>query len=151
MTNSLVVPLQVYIICPKKVGWYSKKNITVDKSTCSYDFVFDHNCVENIAGLTNNIQFFGLPIIQKICMFGDNKYGVDSSIHPHAKLHKQHTALSFYWLQEDISYNMVAFYHDFVGYNSDDIISKHWSYSNIWGGFHPLLFYMGDTMDLLHL
>ena len=46
---------------------------------------------------------------------------------------------------------MIAFYYVYGGYNPADILSKHWSYTQIWGLFQPLLLLMGDTIELLHL
>ena len=33
--------------------------------------------------------------------------------------------------------------------NPVDILTKHWRYQQIWGMMQPLLFWQGDTMDLL--
>ena len=41
-------------------------------------------------------------------MFGGRKSVVDIVIHPHVKLHKNHTALSFHIFHEVIEYNMVS-------------------------------------------
>jgi hypothetical protein len=34
--------------------------------------------------------------------------------------------------------------------NPADIVSKHWSYPQIWHLLKPILFYSGDTGDLIH-
>ena len=46
---------------------------------------------------------------------------------------------------------MFDFYHVYGGYNPFDFISNYWSYTKIWVLFHPLLFYMVDTMDFMDL
>ena len=84
-------------------------------------------------------------------MSGDKKYVVDSAIHPHAKLHNFHTALFFHRVRAVIASNMDAFYHVYGGDKPADILSKHWSYTKIWGLLQPLLFWMGDTMDFMDL
>ena len=33
--------------------------------------------------------------------------------------------------------------------NPADILSKHWGYSQIWPTLRPVLFWMGDTAELL--
>jgi hypothetical protein len=33
--------------------------------------------------------------------------------------------------------------------NPADIVSKHWSYPQVWHLLKPLLFYSGDTKDLI--
>jgi hypothetical protein len=47
-------------------------------------------------------------------MFGDIKTvveSVESSIRPHAKLHKRHMALSFHRVREAIAAKIIGFYH----------------------------------------
>ena len=46
---------------------------------------------------------------------------------------------------------MVEFYHVYGVDNPADILSKHWSCTNIWKILQPLLFWMGDNTDFLHL
>ena len=46
---------------------------------------------------------------------------------------------------------MVDFYRVYGVYNTSDILSNYWSYTNIWGLFQPLLFWMVDTMNFLDL
>ena len=82
-------------------------------------------------------------------MFGDNKSVIDSSSHPHAKLHKRHTMLSFHRVREAIAYGYIQFSHIDGKYNAADILSKHWSHAQIWPMLQPLLFCAGDVSKLL--
>ena len=82
-------------------------------------------------------------------MFGDNKSVVDSATTPTAKLHKHHTALSFHHMCEAIAAKIVAFYHIDGVSNPADILSKHWGYQQIWKLLQPLMFWQGDTIDLV--
>ena len=82
-------------------------------------------------------------------MFGDNKSVVDSSTVPHSKLHKRHTALSFHRVREAVASGLVGFYHIAGNINPADILSKHWGYPQIWSLMQPILFWRGDTADLL--
>ena len=82
-------------------------------------------------------------------MFGDNKSVVDSSMTPHAKLHKRHTALSFHRVREAIAARVVRFHFIPGTINPADILSKHWGYQQIWPMLQALLFWHGDTRDLL--
>ena len=84
-------------------------------------------------------------------MFEDNKYVVDGALYSYAKLHKRHTVLSLNRVRGSVAYNMVAFHNVSRGDNPDGIISKHWRYTNIWGIFQPLIFCMGDTIEILYL
>ena len=82
-------------------------------------------------------------------MFGDNRSVVDSSTLPHAKLHKRHNALSFHRVREAIASKVVQFHHIPGNINPADILSKHWGYTQIWDILKPILFWEGDTGDML--
>jgi hypothetical protein len=43
---------------------------------------------------------------------------------------------------------MIAFYQIAGARNPADILSKHWSYGNVWVVMQPLLFWQGDTADI---
>ncbi len=81
-------------------------------------------------------------------MFGDNKSVADSSIVPHAMLHKHHNALSFHQVRETITAGIIGFFHIDGVENPADILSKHWGYSQIWKLLQPLLFWKGDTKNI---
>ena len=83
-------------------------------------------------------------------MFVDNKYLVDSAIHPHENLYKRHNELYFNQYQGGIEYKMLAFYHVSGGGNPSNILSKNWRYSNIWVLLHPRILWMRGNMDLLY-
>jgi len=82
-------------------------------------------------------------------MFGDNKTVVDCSTISHSKLHNRHTILSFHRVHEAIASGMVAIYYLPGAINPADILSKHWGYTQIWSMLQPLLFWQGDTADLI--
>ena len=84
-------------------------------------------------------------------MFGDNESVVNSSTTPHAKLHKRHNALSFHRVREAIAAKIIGFYHVRSEANVSDILSKHWGYQQAWPLLRPLLFWKGDTKDLIDL
>ena len=95
------------------------------------------------------LRYLGVPINQKTYMFGDNKTVVDSSITPHAKLHKRHTALSFHRVREAIASKIIIFEHINGRLNPSDIVSKHWGYQQVKTMLKTLLFYEGNTYDLI--
>jgi len=78
-------------------------------------------------------------------MFGDNKSVVDSSMVPHIKLHKRHTALSLHRIREAIAGDLIQFIHISGKYNASDVLSKHWAHADAYINLQPLLFYRGDT------
>jgi hypothetical protein len=73
-------------------------------------------------------------------MFSDNKSVVDISMHPHGKLHKHHTMLSFHQVRQAIAHKILNFFHIGGKYNPADIASKCWSHNDIWTMLQPLMF-----------
>jgi hypothetical protein len=84
-------------------------------------------------------------------MLRDNKTVVESSIRPHAKLHKCHMASSFHHVCEAIAAKIIGFYHVDGVRNPTDILSKHWGYQQVWKLLRPLLLWPGDTIEIHEL
>ena len=82
-------------------------------------------------------------------MFGDNESVVNSSMQVHAKLHKRHTMLSFHRVRETIAAGLVNFQFISGKINPADILSKHWGYSQVWTRLKTLLFWHGDTANIV--
>ena len=129
MVRSVTGILQLVNKTP--VDWYSSKQITVDTATYGSEFVSARTCVEHIIYLMYTLWYIGVTFLQKSYIFVDNKYVVDSSIYPYAKIHKRHIVLSFHHFWEAIEYKMVTFYRFSGGYNLADILSKISIYNNI--------------------
>jgi hypothetical protein len=131
------------------IDWYSKKQATVETATYGSEFVAARTCTEQVIDLRNTLRYLGVPIREKSYMFGDNKSVVDSSTLPHSKLNKRHTALSFHRVREAIAAGIIGFYFIPGEANPADILTKHWGYQQIWKVLKPLLFWLGDTADLV--
>ena len=84
-------------------------------------------------------------------MFGDNKSVINSSVNPSAKLHKRHGILAFHRVCEAIASKVIGFYFIWSESNAADILSKHWSYSSVWGLLQAILHWEGDTANLIDL
>ena len=84
-------------------------------------------------------------------MFGDNESVVNTSVMPHGRLHKRHNALSYHRTREAIAAGFLKFYHVRGSTNPADVVSKHWDMPSVWGQLKPILFWGGDTADLLPL
>ena len=95
------------------------------------------------------LRYLGVTVKGSTMMFGDNESVVNSSSIPHARLHKRHTALSFHRVREGIAAGIARFHHIGSKFNPADILSKHWGYQQAWPLLQPLLFWEGDTMDLV--
>jgi hypothetical protein len=86
------------------------------------------------------LRYLGVPVREKNYMFGYNKSVVDISMGLHAKLHKCHTMLSFHRVGEAITSCIVGVYL---------IFSKHWGNIQIRECIKSLLFWKGDTADII--
>ena len=83
-------------------------------------------------------------------MFCDNKSVVESSSRLHAVPHKRHKALSFHCIREALASGVVRFTYIPGDNNPADILSKHWGINHkVWIKLQPLLFWNGNTMDLI--
>ena len=131
------------------IDWYSKKQATVETATYGSEFVAARIAVERLIELRLTLRYLGVPIRDTDYMFGDNLSVVDSATLPHAKLHKRHNALSFHRVREAIASKVVQFHHIPGAINPADILSKHWEYTQIWDVLKPILFWKGDTYDLI--
>jgi hypothetical protein len=141
----------LHLVNQTPADWYSKKQGGVVTATYGSEFIAARTCVEQVMDLRSTLRYLGVPIRTKSYMFGDNKTVVESSARPHAKLHKRHVALSFHIVREAIAAGIVAFYHVDGERNPADILSKHWGYQQVWKLLRTLLFWQGDTIDILDL
>ena len=82
-------------------------------------------------------------------MFGDNESVVNSWNMPAGKLHKRHIALSWHIVREAIAAKTLLFVHILGAINPADMLSKHWGYAQTWPQLQALLFWQGDTTDLM--
>jgi hypothetical protein len=139
----------LHLVNQTPVDWYSKKQATVETATYGSEFVAARTCVEQIIDLRNTLRYLGVPLREHSYMFGDNKSVIDSSVHVHAKLHKRHNMLSFHRVREAVASGMIKFHFIPGEINPADILSKHWGYVQIWEQLRAILFWQGDTMDIL--
>ena len=95
------------------------------------------------------MRYLGVPVHGETKLFGDNGSVVTSSSVPHSPLKKRHHALAYHYTREAIASNVLDFQHIPGDINPADVLSKHWGYSQIWPTLQSILFWMGDTADLL--
>ena len=95
------------------------------------------------------LQYLGVPIRQSSYPFGDNESVVKSGTMPHSALSKCHHALAYHYTREAIASKMVSFHHIHGDINPADVLSKHWGHSQVYPTLRPLLFYKGNTSDLI--
>ena len=133
------------------IDWYTKKQETVETATYGSEFAAARTAIQQIAGLRQALQYLGVPIRESSYLFGDNESVVKSSTVPHSQLSKRHHALAYHFTREAVASKMVNFHHIPGDINPADILSKHWGHSQIYPTLRPLLFYRGNTLDLIEI
>jgi hypothetical protein len=113
------------------------------------EFVAIRTAVERDLDLRNTLRYLGVPVYKLAYMFGGNESVDNSSTTPHAKLHKRHTALSLHRVCEAIAARIITYHHICSETNPVDMLSKHWGYPSTWPLLCPLMFWQGDTIDLV--
>jgi hypothetical protein len=131
------------------IDWYSKKQATVKTATYGSEYISARTCVDQIVDLRTTLRYLSVPIRDMSYMFGDNESVINSSTQPHSKLHKRHNALSFHCVCEAIASGYIVLTYLPGKFNPADILSKHWGYQTIWLILKPILFFHGDTADLI--
>ncbi len=130
------------------VDWYAKKQGTSETATYGSEYVAARTATEQIIDNRLSLRYLGVPVKESF-MFGDNKSVVNSSNVPAGKLHKRHIALSWHRVRESIAAKILYFIHIPGAINPSDMLSKQWGYQQTWTQLQALLFWQGDTTDLL--
>ena len=138
----------IHLLNQTPFEYYTKKQGTVATATYGAEFMAARIACDQIVENRMMLKYLGVPVKEKVYLFGDNKSVVDSSVIPHGKLHKRHTALSFHCVREIIASGIVVFTFLKGKLNPADILTKHWGHSDVWGFLQPLLFWKGDTITL---
>jgi hypothetical protein len=89
------------------------------------------------------------PVYTMSFMFGDSQAVVTNSTIPHSSLNKRHNALAYRRAHEMIAAQILGYYWIDGKANPVDIVSKHWSYQQIWHLLQPVQFFSGNTNDLV--
>jgi hypothetical protein len=131
------------------VDWYSKRQATVETATFGSEFTAARVAVDQIIDLRTTLRYLGVPVNARSYMFGDNQSVVTNSTIPHSSLHKRHNALAYHRVREMIAAKVLGYYWIDGKNNPADIVSKHWGYQQVWQLLKPLLFYSGNTLDLI--
>ena len=129
--------------------WFARKQATVESATYGSEFVGSKTAVQQIIGARTTLRYLGVPVHGPTRMFGDNGSVVTSSTIPESPLKKRHHALAYHYTREAIASGAIEFHHLPGDINPADILSKHWAYSVVWPILNAVLFWMGDTAELL--
>ena len=130
---------------------HSKYQPTVECSTYGSEFSAARSAVEQMFDMRYVLRYLGVPIRDKMYLFGDNASVVTSSISIDSKLKKRHMILSYHFVREAVAAGVLHFAHLPGEANPADILSKHWGYQQVWPLLRAILFWEGNTRDLLDL
>jgi hypothetical protein len=125
------------------IDWYSKRQATVETATYGSEFVAARTATEQIMDLHNTLRYLGVPIMEKMYMFGDNKSVTISSTIPQSILNKRHNCLAYHRVREAISANILEFHWIDANANKADILSKHWDFNSVHQVIKDLLDWRG--------
>ena len=131
------------------IDWYSKLQATVETATFGSEYVAARTCTEQVLNLRATLRYLGVSVEGPSYMFGDNESVVNTAATPDGRLMKRHNMLSYHKTREAIAAGITRFFHIRSETNPGDILSKHWDYPSIWGVLRPLMFWTGDTRDLM--
>jgi hypothetical protein len=119
-------------------------------ATFGSEFTAARIALDQIIDLRTTLWYLGVPANAKSFMFGDNQEVVTNSSIPHLSLDTSHNALDYHHVCEMIAAKILGYYWIDGMKNPADIVSKHWRYPQVWHIKKPLLFYFGDTKDLIN-
>jgi hypothetical protein len=131
------------------IDWFTKKQNTVETATFGSENSAARTAIEQIKANKLTLLMLGVPLQGIPILLGDNKSVVDSGTIPHQQLNKRHLMLSYHFVRENVAAKVIRFAHINGEHNPADILSKHWAYQAVWKLLRPILFWRGDTMDIL--
>ena len=115
----------------------------------SSELVAAKTATEQLLDLRLSLQYLGVPIHDKAHVSGDNESVVNSSALPQAPPHTRHAALVHHRVREMVAPGMLVFAHVPGKINPADILSEAWACASVWPTLRPLLFWRGDTANLV--
>ena len=139
----------IHLLNQTIVHYLSKKQSIVETATYGSEYMAARIATEQIMDIRNTLRYLGVNLIGPTYMFGDNKTVVDSSSKPKSKLHKRHVLLSYHRVREAIAAKVIKFVFIESNTNPADILSKLWGYQQIKTRLKAMLFWKGDTADII--
>jgi hypothetical protein len=139
----------LHLLNKTPVDWFSKLQSTVETATFGSEGAAGRTCTEQVMALRGDLRYLGVSVKGSSMVFGDNESVVNSASIPHYRIKKRHNALSFHRIREAIAAKIIRFHHVAGSMNPADILSKHWDMPAVWGCLKPLMFWKGDTAELI--
>lgn len=131
------------------IDWFTRKQATVETATYGSEFSAAKTAIQQIMALRITLRYLGVEVHGPTYLFGDNESVVKSGSLPLSQLNKRHHGLAYHFTREAVASEAVSFHYLPGHLNPADILSKHWGYQQIWSLLQPILFWQGDTIDLM--
>ena len=138
----------LHLLNKTAIDWHCRKQRVPNTSTFGAEIDAARTCTQQIIDLRITLRYMGVPIGRSV-MFGDSKSVVDNTTIPKSKNTKRHTALSYHCVRDAIYKNVMSLFHIPGTHNPADMLSKNWGMNVVWDKVKPMLFWNGDTMDLI--
>ena len=104
--------------------WFSKRQNTVETSTFGSEFVAMRQAIEMIKALNYKLQMFGIPILDKAKIFGDNNTVVLNCSKPESTLSKKHHSINYNYVRECVAAGIGLVFKVDTGENLADLFTK---------------------------
>ena len=120
----------------------------IETITFGSDFNTSKSAVEQTYEFMNTSRYFGVPIIARTMMFGDNKSVVTNATIPHSYLFKKHLALSYHKRREEVTSDMLNFFLIDGTNNPAYTMAKLWRYQKVELHLKALIPWQGDKVEI---
>ena len=106
------------------IMWLSRKQNTVEVSTYGSEFVAMRQAMEMIKALNYKLRMFGIPILERAKIFGDNRSVILNSSVPESTLKKKHHSINYNYVRECVAAGIALIFKVDTGENLADLFTK---------------------------
>ena len=128
---------------------HCKRQLTVETETFGSEFVAPRTTANQINDFHLKLIYMGIPINPKSYMLGDKKAVVTNATISTSTLSTRYHLAAYHRVLEATAAGYLQVHWKDGKSNPTDILSKHWGSITIWPLLQPLLFWRGDTSDLV--
>ena len=134
----------LHFINQTPVGWFCKKQNTVESATYGSEFVAARQCVDQIIDYRFTLRAMGVPIDGPAWMMGDNSSVITQSTIPQSVLKKRHHATSYHRVREAVARKILYFVHVPGKENMADVLTKFLPWTEIRNKLEFVLYQRGQ-------
>ena len=134
----------LHFINQTPVGWFCKRQQTVESATYGSEFVAARQCTDQIEDLRFTLRAMGVPLKGPAWMLGDNHSVITQSTIPSSVLKKRHHFLLYHRVREAVARGMLYFVHVPGTANLADGLTKYLNWPMMKETFAWLLYQKGQ-------